>query len=62
MNWFRRNSRCPVCRYDVMTNRENNDTIPVAEIPDENADLQASLSDMLQSLLTNSLDASGNPL
>jgi hypothetical protein len=57
MNWFRRNPRCPVCRYDV-----NADAIPVAEIPNENADLQASLSDMLQSLITNSLDASGNPL
>lgn len=64
MNWFRRNSRCPVCRYDLMTNIENvdADTIPVVEIPNENADLQASLSEMLQSLLTNSLDASGNLL
>jgi hypothetical protein len=57
MNWFRRNSRCPVCRYDII-----DETTPVAEIPNENVDLQASLSEMLQSLITNSLDASGNPL
>lgn len=62
MNWFRRNSRCPVCRYDVMTNSENTDTMPVSEIPNENDDLHQSLSSMLQSLLTNSLDASGNPI
>jgi len=62
MNWFRRNSRCPVCRYDVTTNIERDETTPVVEIPNENADLQASLSQMLQSLITNSIDASGNPL
>jgi hypothetical protein len=60
MHWLRRNSRCPVCRYDLMTNGENAETIPVAEIPNENDDLQNSLSDILQSLITNSLDASGN--
>ena len=55
MNWLRRNSRCPVCRYDLMTNRET-ETTPVVEIPNENADLQASLSNILESLITNSME------
>jgi hypothetical protein len=66
MNWLRRNNRCPVCRYDLssagvdLLNAENDETIPVAEIPDTEDDVQASLSNILQSLITNSIDASGN--
>jgi len=66
MNWLRRNSRCPVCRYDLNTNTpgsatnvENVET-PVIEIQNINDDIQESLSGILQSLIANSMDASGN--
>lgn len=69
MHWLRRNSRCPVCRYDLMTNSaapinatnaENAET-PVIEVQNVNdEDIHASLSNILQSLITNSMDASGN--
>jgi hypothetical protein len=67
MHWLRRNSRCPVCRYDLMTNSagpttnaENSET-PVIEVQNVNdEDIHASLSNILQSLIANSMDASGN--
>lgn len=66
MNWLRRNSRCPVCRYDLNTNTastttnvENSET-PVIEIQNINDDIQESLSGILQSLIASSMDASGN--
>jgi hypothetical protein len=67
MNWLRRNSSCPVCRYDLLTgvsasptvNVENTET-PAVEIQNINDDIQESLSGILQSLIANSMDASGN--
>ena len=68
MNWLRRNSRCPVCRYDILANdntetrqnNESNENSPIVEEAPREAALQASLSEILQNFITNSIDASGN--
>jgi hypothetical protein len=67
MNWFRRNSKCPVCRFDVRTNLPSPDTDPqqeatLSEHEDigiiSNDELQTSLSEMLQSFINNAVETS----
>jgi len=76
MNWFRRNSRCPVCRYELRDYVDNgpteigDDTIPLDETASANATLQTpeqqlsdAISNIMNSFLQNpNVDVSGNLL
>jgi hypothetical protein len=67
MNWLRRNSNCPVCRFDMRANLPSSNTEPqpqttLSEHEDigiiSNDELQTSLSEMLQSFINNAVDIS----
>jgi hypothetical protein len=66
MNWLRRSSRCPVCRYNINDYREHQSDETLDETidsPQENV-FENAISQMFQNILTsqNSIDASGNLL